>query len=110
MCQTWTRESRWRGMVVPSVWHLFEPIEGLVGAAHVVGSRGVNEARWLLAVHGLSKCAMQRSIFDVQLMDGPVDTDREGEDGADGGQLDDGAEYLVVVKARLLRETLHISS
>jgi hypothetical protein len=38
---------------------------------------------------------MDEGILDVELMDRPVP--REGEDGANGGELDDGVEGLVVV-------------
>jgi hypothetical protein len=43
---------------------------------------------------------MKEGILDVQLVDRPV----PGEDDADGGELDDGAEGLIVVHAGSLGE------
>jgi hypothetical protein len=40
---------------------------------------------------------MEESILDVELMDRLVPREGEGEDIANGGELDDGAEGLVVV-------------
>ena len=68
----------------------------------MIRARGVDEAGRLLIVHSLSECAMQECIFDVQLMDGPVAAERDGEDGADYRRLDDSAECFVVVDAGLL--------
>jgi hypothetical protein len=44
---------------------------------------------------------MKEGVLDVELVDRPV----PGEDGADGGELDDGAEDLVVVHTGTLGET-----
>jgi hypothetical protein len=47
---------------------------------------------------------MKEGVLDVELMDRPVLREGEGEHGADGGELDDGAEGLVVVHSRALGE------
>jgi hypothetical protein len=39
-------------------------------------------------------------------MDSPISREGEGEDGANGGELDDGAEGLVVVHSGALGEAL----
>ena len=49
---------------------------------------------------------MEEGILDIELMDRPVPREGEGEDGANGGELDDGAEGLVVVHSRVLGEAL----
>jgi hypothetical protein len=47
---------------------------------------------------------MKEGILDVELVDRPVPGEGEGEDDADGGELDDGAEGLIVVHAVSLGE------
>jgi hypothetical protein len=47
---------------------------------------------------------VEEGILDVELMDCPVLREGEGEDGTNGGELDDGAEGLVVVHSRALVE------
>ena len=46
---------------------------------------------------------MEEGILDIELMDRPVP--REGEDDANGGELDDRAEGLVVVHSGTLGES-----
>jgi hypothetical protein len=47
---------------------------------------------------------MEEDVLDVELMDRPILGEGEGEDGADGGELDDGAGGLVIVHSRALGE------
>jgi hypothetical protein len=47
---------------------------------------------------------MEEGILDVELVDRPVAGEDEGEDGANSGELDDGAEGLVVVHSVALGE------
>jgi hypothetical protein len=49
---------------------------------------------------------MEEGIRDVELMDRPVLGVGEGEDGSNGGELDDGAEGLVIVHSGALGEAL----
>jgi hypothetical protein len=49
---------------------------------------------------------VEEGILDVELMDRPVPGEGEGEDDANGGELDDGAEGLVVVHSGALGEAL----
>jgi hypothetical protein len=48
---------------------------------------------------------MKEGVLDVELMDRPVTGEGEGEDNADSGELDDGAEGLVIVHVGALGET-----
>jgi hypothetical protein len=48
---------------------------------------------------------MKEGVLDIELMDRPVPGEGEGEDDADGGELDDGAEGVVVVHTGALGET-----
>jgi hypothetical protein len=49
---------------------------------------------------------VEEGILDIELMDRPVPREGEGEDGANGGELDDVAEGLVVVHSGVLGEAL----
>jgi hypothetical protein len=49
---------------------------------------------------------MEEGILDIELMDHPVAGEGEGEDGTNSGELDDGAEGLVVVHSGALGEAL----
>jgi hypothetical protein len=48
---------------------------------------------------------MEEGILDVELIDHPVPREGEGEDGLNGGELDDRTEGLIVVHSRALGET-----
>jgi hypothetical protein len=65
---------------------------------------GVDKANGLAAVDSLRQSAMKEGVLDVELVDRRVPGEGEGEDGADGGELDDGAEGLIVVHAGALGE------
>jgi hypothetical protein len=47
---------------------------------------------------------MEEGILDIELMDRPVAEEGEGEDGAKSGELDDGAEGLIIVHSGTLCE------
>jgi hypothetical protein len=64
----------------------------------------VNEAGGLAAVDSLRQSAMEEGILDIELMDRLVAGEGEGEDAANSGELDDGAEGLVVVHSEALCE------
>jgi hypothetical protein len=49
---------------------------------------------------------MEEGILDIELMDRPFSGEGEGEDGTNGGELDDGADGLVVVHSGTLGEAL----
>jgi hypothetical protein len=65
---------------------------------------GVDEAGGMATVDSLRQSAMKEGILDIELMDRPVPGEGEGEDGENGGELDDGVESLVVVHTRALGE------
>ena len=90
--------------LVPRSRGLLEAVQRLVQATDVVGAVGVDEARRLLTLDLLVKIAMEEGILDVELVERPGARYREAEDDADRGRLDDGAECLVKVDPRLLRE------
>jgi hypothetical protein len=89
---------------VPSPWRLLEAVKGPVQPADQIRTVGVDEAGGLAAVHSLRQSAMEEGILDIELMDRPVAREGEGEDGANSGELDDGAEGLVVVHSGALFE------
>jgi hypothetical protein len=60
----------------------------------------------LAAVDSLRHSAMKEGVLDVELVDRPVPGEGKGEDGADGGELDDRTEGLIVVHAGSLGEAL----
>jgi hypothetical protein len=71
---------------------------------NVVGVARINEAWGLLTIDLLVKIAMKEGILDIELVDRPRPRDGDAENKADRSWLDDGAERLVKVNARQLRE------
>jgi hypothetical protein len=57
--------------IVPRPGYLLEAVERPVESADHVRTGGINEPRRLTAVHYLGEQAVQKSILDIQLMDGP---------------------------------------
>jgi hypothetical protein len=55
-------------MEEPCPGSLFEPVQGFVEAAHMVGKVGVHKSRGLGAIYCLSELTMQECILDIQLM------------------------------------------
>lgn len=68
----------------------------------MLGVNVVNETRRLLTVDGFGQRSMEERVFDIQLMNGPIIVEGDGEDGAYCSRLDDWAEGLGVVDAGLL--------
>jgi hypothetical protein len=64
----------------------------------------IDEAGRLALVDSLHQSAMKEGIVDIELMDPPVLGEGKEEDGANGSELDDGAEGLVVVHSGALGE------
>jgi hypothetical protein len=79
-------------------------VEGAVQPVDQIRLSDVDEVSGLTTVDGLHQSAMEEGILDVELMDPPVPGEDEGEDGTNGGELDDGAKGLVVVHAGALGE------
>jgi hypothetical protein len=77
---------------VPGPRRLLEAVEGAVQPADQVRVSGVDEAGGLAAVESLRQSDMEEGVLDVELVDRPVPGEGEGEDGTDGGELDDGVE------------------
>lgn len=73
----------------------------------MVRAGGINKAGWLGAVHSLLKVAMEKGVFDVQLVDGPQARRGKGEHHTNGGWFDDRTESFVIVNAFLLGEATH---
>lgn len=57
---------------------------------------GVSEAGGLLAEDCLLKLAVEECVLDVELVDGLVVVDSEGEHHSNGDRLDDGAKGLII--------------
>uniref|UniRef100_A0A8R7P959 Uncharacterized protein n=1 Tax=Triticum urartu TaxID=4572 RepID=A0A8R7P959_TRIUA len=83
--------------VKPGAGGLLEPIQGLVEEADVVGVRVVDEAGRQLTVDTLRELALEKGIIDIHLVQRPLVRSGDGEDGANGGRLDDGAERFIEV-------------
>jgi hypothetical protein len=56
------------------------------------------------AVDSLRQSVVEEGILDIELMNRPVSGGSEGENGPNGGELDDGAKGLVVVDSGALGE------
>jgi hypothetical protein len=66
---------------------------------------GVDKAGGLATIDSLRLSAMEEGILDVELMDCLVLRKGKGVEGVNGGELDDGAEGLVIVHSMVLGET-----
>jgi hypothetical protein len=75
-----------------------------VQPANQIRASDVNEACGLTAVDSLRQSVVEEGIFDVEPMDRPVMGEGEGEDGSNGGELNDGAKGLVMVHSEALGE------
>jgi hypothetical protein len=76
----------------------------VVQPAYQIQTSGVDEAGGLAAVDILHRSVVEEGILDIELMDRPVPGEGEGENGSNGGKLDDGAEDLIVVHSGALGE------
>jgi hypothetical protein len=83
---------------------LLEAVQGAVQPADQIRMSGGDEAGGLAVVDRLRQSAVEEGILDVELMDCPIPGEGEGEDDANCGELDDGAEGLVVVHFGALGE------
>jgi hypothetical protein len=57
--------------LVPCPWSLLQTIERLVKMAHIVGAARIDEPWWLLTIDLLVKCAMEKGILDIKLVNRP---------------------------------------
>jgi hypothetical protein len=57
----------------------------------------INEAGGLAVVNPLGEGAMEKGVLDVQLVHWRAPRDNQSQHGADGGELHDGVESLIVV-------------
>jgi hypothetical protein len=97
-------------VTLPSSRRLLEAIQRAVQLTHHNRASGVDKASKLAGVHRLGQSVVQEGILDVQLVDRLVLGEGDGEDGPNDGELDDGAEYLVVFHSGALSETLKDST
>jgi hypothetical protein len=83
---------------------LLEVVHGAVQPTYQIQTREVNEASGLAAADSLCQSVVEEGILDIELMNRPVLGDGKGENGPDGGELDDGAESLIVVNSGALSD------
>jgi hypothetical protein len=83
---------------------LSETVEGARQEADGVGSLRVCKPSGLLAVYPLRQVAVKEGVGDVQQVRGPALGGDDGEDGPDGGRLNDGCECFAEVHTRSLME------
>jgi hypothetical protein len=91
-------------VIVPSPRLLLEAVQGAIQLADQIWTSDIDEPGGLVVVDSLSQGVVMEDILDVELMDRPVLEEGEGEDGSNGGELDDGSEGLVVVHSGALGE------
>jgi hypothetical protein len=89
---------------IPGMWRLLEAVEGAVQPVDQVRVSSVEEAGGLAAIDSICQSAMEEGVLDIELMDHPILGEGEGEDDTNGGELDDGAEGLIVVHSGALGE------
>jgi hypothetical protein len=70
------KETNGAGMVgkplKPSTGCLFKTIERLLKFANMGGKTRVNKTRGLLAIDIFGEITMEKSVFDIKLVDGPL--------------------------------------
>jgi hypothetical protein len=71
------------------------------------GARGINKPRGLLTVYFLLKMAVEKSVFDIDLMNRPILRQGKREDDMNGGGFENMAESLVQIDTRLLSESMY---
>lgn len=71
--------------MTPSTRSLLENIQGTLQQTNMIRGCWMNETRWLLAVDSFLEVTMEKSILDIQLMNGPIARSGDAEDSLDGG-------------------------
>jgi len=75
--------------VEPRAWSLTEAVEGAGEQANVIRPCWISDAGGLLAVDLFPQVTVQERIGNVELVSQPALAGDDGEDGLDGGRLDD---------------------
>ena len=65
----------------------------------------VDESKWLLTINYLRNIPTKKSIFDIQLMNGPRLRNYDAQNSADGSRLDNRTQGLIKISTRMLRIT-----
>lgn len=73
----------------------------------VVRTGGIDEPRGLLTINDFIQSAMEKGIFNVELVDGPVVGDGKRKDDVNGRGFNDGTEVLIEVHSWSLRITAY---
>jgi hypothetical protein len=94
-----------RETLKPSPWSLFETIERFLKKTNMIRSRGILKTKRLLTVNCFLKRAMEKSIFDIKLVNRPRRRDNYTKNYANGAGLNNKREGFIVVNAMLLRKT-----
>ena len=55
----------------PCMWCLFETVERLLEKTHKIRMGRIYITKWLLTIDGLIESAMQKSVFNIKLMNRP---------------------------------------
>jgi hypothetical protein len=92
-------------LTVPSPGCLLDPIQGLAQATDQVRVSRVGETRGLAAEDCLGESVVEEGILHVELLNGPVTGDGNGEHHVNSGRFYNRVESLIVVDSRVLSET-----
>lgn len=90
----------------PSPWCLAKTIQGLIEFAHIRGSLNINESSRLLNVDIINKCALEKRIIYIKLLDWPTLSYKDSENSSNCGGLDNWTESVMEVNARALVKSL----
>lgn len=91
--------------MIPHTQGLFKAIQVFVEMTNMVQLGGINKTGRLLAIDGLVKSVVEKSIFDVELVYWPGARSGNGKDNADGGWFDDRTESFIKINSSLLGVT-----
>lgn len=70
--------------LIPSMWCLFKTIERFGETTDKVCPRGINKVKRLLTIYSLRKIAVQKGIFNIELMNMPISSNIKSKNNSDG--------------------------
>ena len=81
----------------PGTWGLFQSVEGAAEATHMIRGSECLEARRLLKINLFIERAMKKDIFDIELMEGPIEGSSQRDEQTNKGHFGNWREGIKIV-------------